>query len=288
MPIKHFYDHGDNVDAREQAPGFQAWYRAYYPANNIPHTVLKPGDRVPVAGLDWQIVEAAGKALTTNLRNAPGAGKPNPECATFKPKVNNGDENGQSTGSVISYGKFRAIDLGDLYWNNEFDLMCPINRVGTVDVYLTSHHGMDWSGSPALVHGLQPRVVIMNNGPRKGGYKETFRTVETSPGVEDLWQLHWSVYGGVEYNSAGTYIANLEPPDRMVSVITTPPADPGPQRVGGAPTTAPGPGAAGRAPDPVAAHVPAYWIKISASADGEFTVTNARNGFTKAYRARGE
>jgi hypothetical protein len=102
VPIKHFYDHGDNVDAREQVPGSQAWYRAYYPAQKIPHTVVVPGDRVPVAGLDWRIVTAAGKAIQTALPNASGAGRANPECAAFAPKANNGDENAGG-GELIAY-----------------------------------------------------------------------------------------------------------------------------------------------------------------------------------------
>jgi beta-lactamase superfamily II metal-dependent hydrolase len=316
IPIKRFYDHGDNVDAREQAPGFQAWYRAYYPAKSIPHVVVKPGDRIPVSGLDWQIVDAAGVPLKTNMAGAPGAGRPNPLCATFMPKDINNDENGQSTGSVIAYGKFRMVDLGDLLWNNEFDLMCPTNRIGTVDVYLTSHHGLDWSGAPVLVHAFQPRVAIMNNGPRKGGYKATFKTLQTSPGLEDIWQLHWAEYGGLEHNAAGLFIANFGPAERTAAMITDPPRDPGPPRgnaprpatqtppVGAAapqgafgqsssPNTA---AAAGSAPnrgmgpfgvDPaLAAHVPAYWIKISVLPDGSFTVLNSRNGFSKTYRAR--
>jgi len=298
IPIKHFYDHGDNVDAREQAPGFQAWYRAYYPAQKIPHTVAVPGDRIQIAGLDWRIVTAAGKAIQTALAGAPGAGRANPECAAFAPKANNGDENGQSTGSVIAFGKFRMIDLGDLYWNNEFDLACPNNKIGTVDVYLTTHHGLDWSGAPALVHALQPRVVIQNNGPRKGGYKETFKTVYSSPGLEDLWQLHWAEYGTAEYNPPGMFIANLSPTERMTTVLTTPLPDPGPQRVGGAAPAAAAqpapplgqppvaPRGAGFGADPNAAHTPAFWIKVVAHADGGFSVTNARNSFAKTYAPR--
>ena len=127
---------------------------------------MKPGDKVPIAGLDWRIVTSAGKVIKTPL---PGGGKPNPYCDDFKPRENLRDpENGQSVGSVITFGKFRAIDLGDLLWNNEGDLMCPNNPIGTIDLYLVSHHGTDPSGSPALVHALAPRVAVMQNGTRKG------------------------------------------------------------------------------------------------------------------------
>jgi hypothetical protein len=83
---------------------------------------------------------------------------------------------------VLTYGRFRTIDLGDLTWNAELDLMCPINRIGTVDLYLTSHHGLEKSGSPALVHALHPRVVVMNNGTRKGGAPGVFRVLQETMG----------------------------------------------------------------------------------------------------------
>jgi hypothetical protein len=129
--------------------------------------MLKPGDQVPLAGVDWRVVVSAEQPIKNAL---PGAGKPNPSCATFKRKnVPGPDDNAESVGSLITFGRFKTVDLGDLLWDNEFDLMCPNNKIGTVDLYLTSHHGLARSGSEALVHGLQPRVAVMNNGPRKGG-----------------------------------------------------------------------------------------------------------------------
>ena len=92
----------------------------------------------------------------------------------------------------MTFGQFRTIDLGDLTWNHEGQLMCPNNKLGTVDLYLTSHHGINQSNSAPLVHGLRPRVAIMNNGTRKGGAVESFQVLESSPGLEDLLQLHWS------------------------------------------------------------------------------------------------
>jgi beta-lactamase superfamily II metal-dependent hydrolase len=277
VPIKHFFDHGPTVEAQEGSPGFQEWYRTYVAEHNIPHTVVVPGDKVPVAGLDLRIVTAGGKAITTKLAGAPGAGRPNPECATFERRNIADDENGQSVGSIITYGKFRMADLGDLLWNKEFDLMCPANRIGMVDLYLTSHHGLNRSGSKALVHALQARVAIMNNGTRKGGNTESFQTLETSPGLEDLWQLHWGYYAGVEHNAPGVLIANIDDREILSSIITTPPTEPGIPLVGAPPVAGAG------APAP---HEPAYWIKVSAQADGTFSVTNSRNGFTKTYNAR--
>jgi competence protein ComEC len=337
VPIKHYVDHGPSSEEREQVPGFQAAYAELY--GKAKHTVAEPGDKLPITGLDWRIVTAAGKAIKTAL---PGGGKPNPSCADFKPREANPlDENGQSVGSVISFGKFRMIDLGDLLWNREFDFMCPNNLIGTVDLYIVSHHGTDPSGSPALVHGLQPRVAISQNGTRKGGTLQTAQTLNSSPNFQDHWQLHWSYNGGTEYNPAGLFIANVDEPAVIAAVLTAPPQLPGGGRggpvgpggggppaplgagappAGGPPTppaTAPaaagtaqppgaapqpptaGPGQPGMAPagrqggpgggrgGPGTPHTgPAFWIKVSARADGTFTVTNTRNGFSRTYKPR--
>ena len=135
----------------------------------------------------------------------------------------NDPENGQSVGSVIAFGKFRTIDLGDLLWDKEKDFMCPNNLVGPVDLYIVSHHGTDPSGSPALVHGLQPRVAISQNGTRKGGTLQTSQTLNSSPGFQDHWQLHWSYNGRTEHNPAGLFIANIDEPDVIAAVLTAPP-----------------------------------------------------------------
>ena len=219
VTIKHYVDHGPSVEEREQVQGFQAAYAELHA--KAKHTVVKPGDKLPVAGLDWRIITSAGKAITTAL---PGGGKPNPACASFTPRpATNDPENGQSVGSVITFGKFRTIDLGDLLWDKEKDFMCPNNLVGPVDLYLVSHHGIDASGSPALVHGLQPRVAIQQNGTRKGGTLQTNRTLYSSPGFEDVWQLHWSYNVGTEYNPAGIFIANIDEPSVVATVLTAPP-----------------------------------------------------------------
>jgi hypothetical protein len=195
-----------------------------------------------------------------------GAGSQNPYCASFKSGDNNA-EDPQSVGSLITFGRFRTIHLGDLTKNKEFELMCPTNRLGTVDVLLGLHHGQDTSNSEVLVHALRPRVAVMNNGTRKGGLPEVMKTVYTSPGLEDLWQIHFSVLSGQEFTMPGVFIANWV--DDQAQAM---PIDP-------VPLPAPGP----NVPPPPAHEGPAYWIKVSAQEDGTFTITNARNGFSKVY-----
>jgi competence protein ComEC len=266
VPIRHFIDHGGNVQPAAAADEFlQKTYPPLYA--KAKHTVAKPGDKIAVAGLDWRVVSAAGEAIKTPL---PGAGKANPYCASFKPQEVDTTENAQSVGSIITFGKFRVAHLGDLTWNKEFNLMCPINRIGTVDLFVVSHHGQPISNSDVLVHAIQPRVAIMNNGTRKGGQPDAMRIIHSAPGLEDLWQLHFSLLSGQEYTVPGLFIANsVDEPQAAMPVAALAPPPPGPA-----------------VPPPPAHNGTAYWIKVSAQTDGSFTVTNGRNGFSKTYKAR--
>ena len=267
IPIKNFIDHGPNVQKENgNAPAFlETTYPELYGKSK--HTVAKPGDTIPITGVDWHIVSAAGEVLKSPL---PGTGSPNPLCSTFQPmEADGGVENAMSVGSVITFGKFRMAHLGDLTWNVEDKLMCPINRIGTLDLWIVSHHGLGVSSSRLLVHAIHPRVAILNNGTRKGAVPATMETLFTSPGLEDIWQLHFSQLSGQEYTVPGRFIANMvdDQPDSMpLKPIDAPP---------------PGPGS----PPPPAHNGQAFWIKASAQMDGTFTVTNPRNGFSKTYKA---
>jgi competence protein ComEC len=125
IPIRHFIDHGPTV---EPQPASTAFLRDVYPAlyAKSTHTVAKPGDRIPVAGLDWRIVTSAGQVIRTPL---PGGGRPNPYCGSTQPHDVDPTENAQSVGSVIAFGAFRVVHLGDVTWNKELELMCPRNPI---------------------------------------------------------------------------------------------------------------------------------------------------------------
>jgi hypothetical protein len=223
-----------------------------------------------VNGLDIRVVTSAGKTIAAPL---PGAGAPNGACAGVKPIDPDPTENAQSVGMSIVFGRFRVAHLGDLTWNGELDLMCPANKFGTADLFLVSHHAQQWSramsNSAALVHGLRPRVAISTNGIRKGGHVAAMKVLFTSPGLEDLWQLHASEFSGQEYTVPGAFIANeLDEPLRALPVAPLPEPS------------------AGQQLPPVPTHNgPAHFIRIVASRDGTFTVTNTRNGFAKIYKA---
>jgi beta-lactamase superfamily II metal-dependent hydrolase len=272
IPIQAFIDHGANVQPGPQIDTVLAQYAELYA--KAKHTVAKPGDRVPIGGLDWRIVSAGGETLKTSVS---GAGRPNPYCANFTPHQTNpvsggpvgNTEDEQSVGSHVTFGRFRLLYLGDFTWNKEFELNCPTSRVGTVDLLVASRHGQSSSNSEALVHAVQPRVIVMNNGPRKGGQPEAMRIFFSSPRLEDLWAIHFSELSGQEYSVPGLFIANTV--DDQQAVMPVAPASP--------------PGRGAQAPPQPQHNGTAYWIKVSAQTDGSFIVTNGRNGFSKNYQA---
>ena len=283
VPVGTFVDHGPTVEGpdvpqvppgpdgipitkpREQIEGFQAAYAGLY--TKAKHIVVKPGDRLPISGVEWRIVSSAGKVLKTPA--LPGGGKPNPSCTNYTPMAGaaglNDPDDAQSVGSVVILGQFRAADFGDLWRTRELELMCPNNPLGTVDLLFANSHGAIASGSLPFVHGLAPRAVVVQNGTRKGAAPDPMKTILSSPGLENVWQMHWSYNGGVETNTPAQFIANIEDAPAIAGVLTAPP------------------GGGGRGN---AAHAPAYWLKVSAHADGSFTIANPRNGFSKTYAKR--
>jgi len=243
MSIGTFVDHGDNAEAATQVM-YDAYVNARGKAKRI---VPKPGDKLPIKGIDVSFVAAGAKTLTAPLKGITGGGVPNAFCGEFAPRdeaaeAGLGGENAQSVAMIVSLGKFRMADFGDLTWNYEYALACPQNLVGKVDLYQTTHHGVEISGMPMLVRAMQPRAVVMNNGSKKGGAPETFARIANLPDRPDLWQLHLSEAAN-EANAPEPNIANVDD------------------------TTA-------------------YDIRVKALANGSFTVTNSRNDNKKAYGVR--
>ena len=231
LPVTNYLDHGISIETKN----YPTPYATAFAKGQ--HQVVVPGDKVAIKDLDVTVLTAGGKNIQTK-------GQPNPNCAGLSEQDGplEATENSQSVGVVIAFGKFRFVDLGDLTWNKQLALLCPDNKVGKVDLYLTTHHG--GADSPKALWGMAPRVAIMNNGPMKGGEALAWQTVKASPGLEDLWQLHFALAGGKDTNVPDTFIANVDANDQ------------------------------GR------------HLKVSALADGSFTVTNPRNKFTKTYAAK--
>jgi len=193
--------------------------------------VVKAGNTIPIKGLDVTVV-------TANGAHSEKHGDPNPFCAGLQPQENENAEDARSAGVVVEYGKFRFADFGDLTWNKEIALLCPENRVGKIDLYVPSRNGGETSQA---IYAMAPRVAVMNNGARKGGDPKGWKTIAASPGIEDLWQLHFAFAGEENANVPDPRIANLEE------------------------------------------HCAGLDLKVTAEANGSFTVFNPRNKYSKTY-----
>lgn len=208
FPVETFIDHGPN---REDTPAMNHLYGEYQTAiAGKNHIVVKRGDVLPVRGIHAVVVSSDGNLIQQPLE---GAGQDNPNCEGVEQKATDPTENARSVGTVLTFGQLRIVDLGDLTWQKELELMCPVNKLGRADILVVSHHGLDLSNSPALVHALAPRVAIFNNGAKKGASPAAWDIVKSSPGLLDIWQLHFADAGGSEHNTQDPFIANVNEAD---------------------------------------------------------------------------
>ena len=242
LPITTFIDHeAPTPEAEAGVPGTQAIYDGYVRRRGFAaHISPKPGDKLPIKGIDAYVVSSVGSTLSSPLKGAHAAsGTPNAACAGAGLPAQEKTENPRSTGVRVQFGKFSFLDVGDLSGPALFALTCPTDMIGLADVYLIAHHGGVDAADPAMFKSIKPLVAIFNNGSTKGGAAETLATLRRLPSI-DSWQLHRSLNAGA-INVADERIANLTESTNA-------------------------------------------WIKLSAKADGSFTITNARTGASKSYR----
>jgi competence protein ComEC len=205
MKVGTFVDHGPNL---EDSAVTRADYAAYQKAiAGHGHVVVKPGWGLPIKGIDVHVISAAGEHIAGPL---PDAGEANPYCKGEPTPADDDTENARSVGVLITYGKFRFLDLGDLTKKKELELACPKNLLGSIDLFLVTHHGMDLSNSKSMVWALHPRVAIFDNGARKGASPAAWRIVHDSPGLEGLWQLHYAAESDRDHNIDPDHIANIK------------------------------------------------------------------------------
>lgn len=203
IPIGTFIDYGDPL-------GFDrltvSSFRAYEPirAAAAHHLVARVGDRLPLKGIEADVVSSGGTLISKPL----GSGEMNPACVDVEDHVEDGTENYRSIGVLFRYGAFRFLDLGDLSGNTLTGLGCPRNMIGHVSAYLIAHHGDYDTSVPSLYAALQPQASIMNNGPTRGGDRNAFLAARHAPGA-DLWQLHTSRFPDAS-NAPDEFIANVD------------------------------------------------------------------------------
>ena len=258
IPMLHFYDHGNGVEQadRERLEDYKAI------AGNK-RTILKPGDTIPFGSVQVRVLVSEGPMIAKPING----GGPNALCANHQHMGPAGPENQRMVGLSLTYSNFKLASLGDLDWQRELELVCPVNKIGSVTVYTINRHGaLDNSGTPALLGAIRPQVIVVNNGPRKGLHvpfdqvrpitvsgvtpapyeKNHYLRLAKTPGVLGIWQTHLSLADSdPAHNTARDMIANLEEG----------PADQG------------------------------NWIHASVQTDGTYTITNGRNGFSRTYGA---
>jgi competence protein ComEC len=240
IPIGKYYDHGESVEA--STPQGAKLFDAYKATAGGNRTVVKPGDHIPLRGVQVTVLTSNGEVIGKPL----AGGAPNPLCKDAQQKPPDTTENQRSVGLLLTYGRFKFLDMGDLTWDKEMELACPVNKVGAVTLFQATHHGFygDYSGAPALVWALKPEVVVVNNGARKGLAANAYNTIAGIPGIEGIWQMHRSVANDDAHNTSEQMIANVDPSSD------------------------------------------GHWIKAVVEKDGKFTLTNGRNDFSKTYTAR--
>ena len=259
IPIGRFFDHGDATEKENQE-----WIDSYRTASAGKRTIVKPGDEIPLKGLQVLVVSSNEKILEKPVHG----GGANPLCADAEQKAPAAPENQRMLGVLLTYGKFKFLDLADLDWEKEMELSCPANKLGAITLYQASRHGgLDGAGAPAFLGAIRPQVAVLNNGPRKGlgavddrvksltppgartapYEKNSYQRLAKIPGIEGIWQGHRSLLDkDPNHNTSQDMIANLED----------------------------------------TADCKGNWIKASVGRDGKFTITNGRNRFRKTYAAR--
>ena len=240
-----FFDHGEMDPKWESNATGGARWDAYKAAAGGKRTTVNAGDTIPLDGLRVDVVASHGEVLKKAIN---GGGAKNTFCNPADAKPPNTTENSQSTGVLVSYRGFTFLDVGDLTWDKETDLACPVNKLGRVSLLLATHHGFfnDQSGAPALLYAIQPQVVIANNGPRKGMAANAYERIQKIKGLEGLWQSHLALANDAAHNTSDDMIANPE----------------------------------------ASADCKGHWIRVDVGANRQYTVTNGRNGVSKTYRVR--
>jgi competence protein ComEC len=264
LPVDTFIDHGEVRD--KLRPGTPPEKIVNTAAGQYPlyleaikghkRLIAKAGDVIRIGSMTATIVSSDTKVLERPLA---GAGRPNPHC-DVPGKGLTADENASSVATLLRFGKVTIAQFGDLSWDKEYELACPVDRLGKVNLLLVTQHGSGGvSSNPAQVAAMRPDVAIMPNGGKKGGDPEAIKTVLAQKSLQGFWRLHES-YNHPELSGDKNMVANLNPPQAEIDKVAMKPYEAPPDM--------------------------GYSITAEVTADGKIIVTNSRNGFSKSYQAK--
>lgn len=226
MPVRNFYDRGIPDQLDEDPKNFPLLIQAYKKASRGKSKTLKPGDVIPLKQKDGSLevrlfcLCARGEVVPDSPRR-----KDNPIAKEHKPQPVDKTDNAKSLGFLLSFGAFRFLDLGDLTWNIEYKLVHPTDKIGPIDVYQVTHHGLEISNNPVLIRTVRPRVAIFNNGARKGCHPAVTSTLRRIDGLKAIYQLHRNVTVGSQENTDPDFIANPDEKCRGESIALAVAAD---------------------------------------------------------------
>jgi beta-lactamase superfamily II metal-dependent hydrolase len=262
IKVGAFIDHGANGDPLR--PGTPPEKAINTPAGQYPRylaaatghrrLIARAGEVIRIGSLTNTIVASDGEVISEPL---PGAGQANPNCNVSASGLSV-NENTRSVASLLRFGKVTIAQFGDLSWDKEYELACPVDRIGKVNLLLVTQHGSaKVSSNPAQLKAMRPDVAIMANGGKKGGDPEVIAAVSALPGLQGFWRLHEN-YTRPDLSGDGNFIANLNPPQSEIDKVAAKPYEAPPDQ--------------------------GYNIEAEVTEDGRITVTNTRNRFSRSYQ----
>jgi len=221
VQIAHFWDRGlpedrqPGLDFPDGPVADDPLGIAYRSASAGKRKALRAGDSLPLKGVKGLVLASGGRVIdpvnASRSRDDFQVMPSNPSCAQAPPDLPpDPSDNARSLALLFSIGKFQFFDAGDLTWNIEKQLVCPIDLVGPVDLYQVTHHGLDSSNHSTLVQTIAPTVSIMNNGPHKGGSAATVKMLKSISSIKAAYQLHRNPVTGAEGNTDPSLIANKD------------------------------------------------------------------------------